>query len=305
MRRYELMLVLRPDVAGRSRRQAIIDRTTRQITAAGGQIVKVAPWGRRRLAYPIDRHREGSYHIVVFEAPSDAIVELERSLLITEEVLRHLVIRAERPARRAARRRRRRPTRLDEPTSRPASRTRTKRTTAASGSTSPRAKRPRPRSTERADDDGVQQDPDHRQPRARPRDALHAERPAGHEFSVAVNQSTKNQQTGEWIEATDWFRVSVWGDRAERAAENLRKGNRVFVEGRFRTREYEANDGQKRMSLDITADNVIGLDKRDARRRGTFAGAPAAAGGRCPGGRRRPLPTGRRRHRDRRPSLLN
>ena len=97
MRRYELMLVLRPDVAD-DKSQALIDRTTRGIVAAGGQIVKVAPWGRRRLAYPIDRHREGSYHIILFEAPSDSIVELEHTLLITEEVLRHLVTRVERPA---------------------------------------------------------------------------------------------------------------------------------------------------------------------------------------------------------------
>ena len=96
MRRYELMLVLRPDVAD-DRAQAVIDRTTRQISAGGGQIVKVAPWGRRRLAYPIDRHREGSYHIILFHAPSDAIAELEHSLLITEEVLRHLVTRDDRP----------------------------------------------------------------------------------------------------------------------------------------------------------------------------------------------------------------
>jgi len=96
-------------------------------------------------------------------------------------------------------------------------------------------------------------------------------------FTVAVNQSTKNQQSGEWIESTDWFRVSVWGDRGERAAESLRKGARVFVDGRFRTREYEANDGQKRLSLDITADTVLGLDKREGAE-GTFAGAPAAAG---------------------------
>ena len=85
--------------------QAVIDRTTRQIVASGGQIVKVAPWGRRRLAYPIDRYREGSYHIVLFEAPSDAIAELERGLHITEEVLRHLVTRVERPVRCRARRR--------------------------------------------------------------------------------------------------------------------------------------------------------------------------------------------------------
>ena len=98
MRRYELMLVIRPDVAD-DRSQAVIDRTTRQIVASGGQIVKVAPWGRRRLAYAIDRHREGSYHIILFDAPGEAVAELERGLLITEEVLRHLVTRVERPTR--------------------------------------------------------------------------------------------------------------------------------------------------------------------------------------------------------------
>jgi small subunit ribosomal protein S6 len=102
MRRYELMLVLRPDVAD-DKAQAVIDRTTRQIATSGGQIVKVAPWGRRRLAYPIERYREGSYHIVLFEAPSEAITELERGLLITEEVLRQLVTRVERPVKAARR----------------------------------------------------------------------------------------------------------------------------------------------------------------------------------------------------------
>jgi small subunit ribosomal protein S6 len=96
MRRYELMLVIRPDVAD-DKSQALVDRTTRQIVTSGGQIVKVAPWGRRRLAYPIDRHREGSYQIILFEAPPEAIAELEHTLLITEEVLRHLVTRVERP----------------------------------------------------------------------------------------------------------------------------------------------------------------------------------------------------------------
>lgn len=98
MRRYELMLIVRPDVAD-DKVQAIIDRTTRQIVTDEGQIVKVAPWGRRRLAYPIDRYRDGSYHIILFEAPSDAIIGLEHTLLITEEVLRHLITRVERPAR--------------------------------------------------------------------------------------------------------------------------------------------------------------------------------------------------------------
>jgi len=97
------------------------------------------------------------------------------------------------------------------------------------------------------------------------------------EFSVAVSQSTKNQATNEWVEATDWFRVSVWGDRAERAAETLRKGNRVLVDGRFRTREYETKDGRKGISLEITADSVLGLDRREPVE-GGFAGAPGATG---------------------------
>ena len=97
MRRYELMLIVRPDVPD-DKSQAVIDRVTRQITAGGGQIVKVAPWGRRRLAYPIDRFREGSYHIILFASPAGLLAELEHSLLITEEVIRHLVTRDERPA---------------------------------------------------------------------------------------------------------------------------------------------------------------------------------------------------------------
>ncbi len=98
------------------------------------------------------------------------------------------------------------------------------------------------------------------------------------QFNVAVNQSTKNQQTGEWVEETDWFRVSVWGDRAERTAETLRKGNKVFVEGRFKTREFEGRDGKARTSLEITADSVVNLEKRTREEgEGQFA-APAAAG---------------------------
>ena len=102
MRRYELMLVLRPDLPD-DKTQAVLDRTTRAVLGSGGQIVKVAPWGRRRLAYPIDRHREGSYHILIFESPAESIAELERGLLITEEALRHLITRVERPVRAARR----------------------------------------------------------------------------------------------------------------------------------------------------------------------------------------------------------
>jgi single-strand DNA-binding protein len=107
------------------------------------------------------------------------------------------------------------------------------------------------------------------------------------QFNVAVNQSTKNQQTGEWVEETDWFRVSVWGDRAERMAESLRKGNKVFVEGRFKTREFEGRDGQKRTSLEITADSIVNLERRVRDEEGSFAAPTAgsfAGGGGADGG---------------------
>jgi single-strand DNA-binding protein len=108
------------------------------------------------------------------------------------------------------------------------------------------------------------------------------------QFNVAVNQSTKNQQTGEWVEETDWFRVSVWGDRAERMAETLRKGNKVFVEGRFKTREFEGRDGQKRTSLEITADSIVNLERRPRDDEGSFGGASGGdqGGGSYGGGNR-------------------
>jgi single-strand DNA-binding protein len=102
------------------------------------------------------------------------------------------------------------------------------------------------------------------------------------EFSVAVSHS-RPDGSGGWVdEGTDWYRVTVWGDRAERTAEQFRKGNKVFVEGRFRTREYETKDGQKRTSLEITADNVISLDARV--RDGDGGGSFAAPSGGFSGG---------------------
>ncbi len=100
------------------------------------------------------------------------------------------------------------------------------------------------------------------------------------EFSVAVGHRSRDPQTNEWVDdQTDWYRVTVWGDRAERTAEQFRKGNKVFVEGRFRTREYEARDGQKRTSLEITADNVISLDARVRDEEGGSFAAPSGGFG--------------------------
>lgn len=106
------------------------------------------------------------------------------------------------------------------------------------------------------------------------------------QFSVAVSHSKPDGQGGWVDEGTDWYRISVFGDRAERAAEQLRKGNKVFVEGRFKTREFEGKDGEKRLSLDVISDNVISLERRgrDDDGGGSFSDAPASGGPSSGGG---------------------
>lgn len=74
------------------------------------------------------------------------------------------------------------------------------------------------------------------------------------EFSVAVSYSKPDGNGGWEDQGTDWFRCTVWGQQAEGAAERLRKGNKVFIEGRFKTRTYQGKDGAERTSMDVTAD---------------------------------------------------
>ena len=90
MRRYELMLLLSPDLED-DKLQAAVEKVTRAIVNAGGSLSKVSPWGKRRLAYDIDRHREASYFLIHFDIEPAQVREIERGLLISEEILRHLV----------------------------------------------------------------------------------------------------------------------------------------------------------------------------------------------------------------------
>ena len=78
---------------------------------------------------------------------------------------------------------------------------------------------------------------------------------------VAVNDNRRGPE-GEWIEETMWIRVEVWDQAAERLAEQLRKGNKVFAEGQLRAREYEGSDGQKRTSLELRFARVVNLERR-------------------------------------------
>ena len=110
------------------------------------------------------------------------------------------------------------------------------------------------------------------------------------QFSVAVSHSKPDGQGGWVDEGTDWYRVSVFGDRAERTAKQLRKGMKVFVEGRLKTSEYMSKDNEKRFSLDVSADNVINLAARGSgddsgAGGGNFTGTPYAGGAPAGGSR--------------------
>jgi len=68
---------------------------------------------------------------------------------------------------------------------------------------------------------------------------------------------------GERKEETEWFRVVVFGKQAESCNQFVTKGKQVYVEGRLRTRNWEGQDGQKRVSVEVIANRVLFLGKRD------------------------------------------
>ncbi len=74
-------------------------------------------------------------------------------------------------------------------------------------------------------------------------------------FTVAVNRNFTTMQ-GEQKEITDWINVVAWGNMAEAVGNQLRKGSRVFVEGRFTTRSYDTPDGQRRWVSEVTANFI-------------------------------------------------
>jgi len=92
MRDYELMVVLTPDL-DEDGVTAAVERVTTLVTGRGGEIVDTQPWGRRRLAYPIEKHRDGFYVVVKLKLGPDATEPLERGLSLSEVVIRHLLVR--------------------------------------------------------------------------------------------------------------------------------------------------------------------------------------------------------------------
>ncbi|PWW08827.1 small subunit ribosomal protein S6 [Paenibacillus cellulosilyticus] len=92
MRKYEVMYILRSDVEQESV-QAIVDKFNGVITNGGGEVAKTDLIGKRRLAYEINKQRDGIYVLVHFSAPVEVIAELDRVMKIADEVVRVLIVK--------------------------------------------------------------------------------------------------------------------------------------------------------------------------------------------------------------------
>jgi len=100
MRLYDIVLVISPDKSGDDT-NAVVEGFRKLLVDDGAQILKDEPWGKRRLAYPIAKRREGIYHLFQVEAKAETIAELERKLKLSDDVLRHLAVRADEEIRRS------------------------------------------------------------------------------------------------------------------------------------------------------------------------------------------------------------
>jgi len=107
-RDYELGFILNPEVSEDEIR-SLLDRIEQIVVNYGSQTVKVNQWGRRRLAYPIERHRDGYYIFIDMILTPEAVAEIERTLRVSEIVFRHMMkrrdpktVQKEREARAAA-----------------------------------------------------------------------------------------------------------------------------------------------------------------------------------------------------------
>lgn len=97
-------------------------------------------------------------------------------------------------------------------------------------------------------------------------------------MSVATNESYKDQN-GTLVERTEWHRAVAWRKLAEILAEYLKKGSKVYLEGRLRTRSWEDKDGIKRYTTEVVVSDFMFLDSRGAGNGNGNGHASAAAAG--------------------------
>ncbi len=92
MNKYELAMVVNAKIEDEAR-EAVVEKAKGYVTRYGGTITEVEEWGRKRLAYEIQKMHEGYYYFIQFEADASAPAEIERNMRILDNVLRYLVVR--------------------------------------------------------------------------------------------------------------------------------------------------------------------------------------------------------------------
>ena len=97
--------------------------------------------------------------------------------------------------------------------------------------------------------------------------------------NLATNESWTDRNTNERQERTEWHRLVLWSKLAEIAGQYLRKGSKVYVEGRLQTRSWDDQSGQKRYTTEVVVNDMQMLDGR-----GEAGGPPPGPGGPPPGG---------------------
>lgn len=97
-------------------------------------------------------------------------------------------------------------------------------------------------------------------------------------FTLAVNRRRRDQN-GNYQDETDWYRVTLFRQQAESAAEWLKRGSKVLVEGQPQIRTYTGQDGVERTSIDVNADNFMNLTPRDDAGAGAAGGSGSHRGG--------------------------
>lgn len=94
MNKYELALVVNAKIEDEAR-EAVVEKAKNHVTRYGGTVTEVEEWGKKRLAYEVQKMREGFYYFIQFEADATCPAEVERHVRIMDNVLRYLVVKKE------------------------------------------------------------------------------------------------------------------------------------------------------------------------------------------------------------------
>lgn len=94
MRKYEVMYIIRPNIEDEAKK-ALVERFNTILTDNGAEITEAKDWGKRRLAYEINDFRDGYYQLIDVNAEPAAVEEFSRLAKISEDIIRHIVVKNE------------------------------------------------------------------------------------------------------------------------------------------------------------------------------------------------------------------